>query len=545
MEESIPRLKLAQWVSPNNLSIRGNAKHEENNGTLAPRINPGFQELPTKTLPGANKRGQSGLVNIFNNSGKRQVATLRRVVSGKNANAARNLSSGAKSYVDQGSLNDIFNSMGIFKKRSGDSADPAVKKDESIKIVNPLWSGAKARRELAQGMVMGRTRSLRTSTGASGEFLNDSQEERYKHDLEKTFTSPAFQEGAIKLALIRLIISGRIQYRENKFGILDMIIGENYKFSNSDLLKGQEKEDFDKVIKLIAEDDIDSFDFHYRGGIRKLVLDIFLFLFFSHVFTGVVISVIFALGYRSKTINADKALYKFKTSRRPENMNEETFSALEAEHEAALEAMHLAEASFIITAIPMGLIIALLIKLIMLYSNISRDKQLIIDVLIKLLDTFLRSNELIFRALGSESISNVPLLYKDAESLAIYYKYVNELKRLGVKQAEDTKERHIQLSNFISGENCPICQTMLASPLMDSFELCKNHHKFHKVCSKAYYNKNNNFKCPVCRESPLPEVLEELKNYTPFDFTKAGGSRKKQKTRKNKKETSRHRRKLD
>jgi len=495
MEPSSSGLQWAQGVqAKNSLSIRVPANRQGNNGPAAPRAKHGFEELPEEGLPGANIRGKSSLVNVFNTSGKRQVSTLRKGVSGKNANAAKNLSSGAKSYVDQGSLDEIFNSMGIFKKR------PA-------------------------------------------QFLNASQEAEYKQDLDKTFISPAFQEGAIKLALIRLVISGRIQYRESKIGILGKIIGDNYKFSNSDVLKESEKEDFDKVLELIAKDDVDSFDFHYRGGIRKLAIDMFASLIFSSIFVGIPLY----FSYPNPMVDTyqGKLRHLREMIKYAPNYREEGFPGSVEEYEAAIEAAKLVEAANLFAAIPSGIIVTLIIKLILVYCKSSNDKQLIINVLIKLLDTFLRSDELVFRALASESISNVPLLYNDAESLAIYYKYVNELKRLGVKEIEDNEkkqfEKHPQLSNFMSGDDCAICQSKLAMPLMDTFEICENHHKFHKLCTKAYYDSNHNFKCPICREAPLAKVLEELMNYSPIDLASAGGSRKKQKTRKNRKKSIKHR----
>jgi len=546
--------------------------------------NNGFGELPDITLAGQNERGTTGLANIFNETGKKQKAPLVKKVSGQNANAARSLARNAKSYTNQGSLDEIFKSMGIFNKE--------------------FVSSGKVTEESAE--------------------VKEQREER----LNAHYTSAAFQEGAIKLAFIRLIISGRIQYKESIYGIFDSVIGTNYALSNSSKLEGKAKEDFDKVLRLIADSDVESFDFHYRGGIRKLAWDMLASYILGSILPGTIGGLVILLMqgeeaaakravdtftnnhyikpfefrvqleqeyygrvYDGGTIiihsngtgssgdlagvNRDlEMISRYGMTTDPETnrfyvvyngtryTKDEFVEEFKADHfvslasemprgdygvyqddfeEAELKAhtAELATQATIFTVIPITLIIAFLIKLIVIYGHSSNDKQLIIDVLIKLLDNFIRSNALIFRALGSESIQNIPLLYNDPDAKAIYYKYVNEMKRLGVKSPKDI-QAPISMTNFLSGGDCGICQEKLATPFMETTEICMNHHKFHIVCIKAYSKHvTGKFNCPMCRAEVLPFARKIIKEYSPIEFTE-GGSRKTRRYRK-KPKTKKHR----
>jgi len=546
----------------------------------------GFKKLPEEGLPGQNRRGNNTLAQIFNNLGRKQKAPLTKVVSGKNANAARSVARNAKSYADQGSLDSIFNSMGIFNTIPKlTSADP----DEQ-------------------------------------ERLNQVRQEQER----AAYTSPEFQEGAIKLAFIRLIISGRIQYKENIYGIFDKVIGPRYALPNNNKLLSQ-KEEFEKVLKLIAEHDIDSFDFHYRGGLRKLIFDMFASFLLTGIVAGFVSGIfitksqetlknaqrnlrlfnkehgdfdfdserhkISVYGYDRESIkwkevdsyeitlhgddndielintvfrnmrnledeNPYISMYiayngqaysfqKFFETFTPENMSSTAAKDIAisvAENapklldlETRIEIAELAIGAAIIGSISGSLLVPLLIKLIVVYFRSSNDKQLIIDVLIKLLDNYIRSNELIFRALGSESIQNIPLLYNDPDSLAIYYKYVNEMKKLGIYSFKKPVEPPVSMANFMSGEKCAICQKKLATPFMETTEVCIGHHKFHTLCISIYYKGNEKkISCPVCRQPILPFARKIIKEYTPLDLP-AGGSRKTRKYRIRKSKTKKHR----
>jgi len=523
-------------------------------------------------FPKQNERGTTSLANIFNSTGKEQWNPLVKKVSGENAKIARSLSRNAKSYANQGSLDNIFNSMGIFNKDVMPSGKN-IKEDVSVK---------------------------------------EAREAR----LREIFTSPAFQEGAIKLAFIRLIISGRIQYKESILGIFNKVIGPKYAMSHSNKLYGQNKKEFDTVLQLLANNNIDSFEFHFRGGIRKLAVTMIVSFFLSGIAPGAIIGILMyghlsrleeaeriaergvnltydnlrglhydieliyhsgsyvgaanwgsflpgwlnskdraeaiadfrgmAAGKVSREDTTDGTYYTIKfdgqemspkefLDRYPESYFLDAISDAEQADldkqelaelplEKDLEAEEMAYATGIMATVPTMLLFPLVIKLVTVYLNSSDDTQLIIDVLIKLLDSFIRSDELIFRALGSESIQNIPLLYNDPDAMAIFYKYVNEMKKLGVKGPKEV-EPPMSMTNFLSGDNCSICQKKLAWPYLETTEVCISHHKFHIACIKIYQkDKERNFKCPICRTEILPFAKKIIREYSPLKMV-SGGSK--------------------
>ena len=297
--------------------------------------------------------------------------------------------------------------------------------------------------------------------------------------------SPQFNDGAIKLAYIRLIISGQIQYKQ-KAAFINRIIGREYKLSNSNRLSDGAKEDVKNVLELVEHGDITSAEFGHRGGLRMLAG-------YLLAFTGLSS---FPVGF----VGAAGANPLFGG-----------FAAL-----------------IIFSA-----------AIIAITVNTARyDKMIIINVLIKLLDAILISDESLLYALGSDRIEQFPLLYNDPNSRAIYYKYVNELSKQYEKNNKiskftaDTGE-HVSLSNFVSNDTCAICFEPLAQPYKKAIEVCSNHHRFHMICMKRHMEQyikthdESSFDCPLCRKRITEDVKNKLKDYIPPSDIIEGGSKKK------------------
>jgi len=292
--------------------------------------------------------------------------------------------------------------------------------------------------------------------------------------------SPEFKDGAIKLAYIRLIISGRIQYKQ-KAAFINRIIGREYKLSNSSRLSDRAKEDVKKILELIEHEDITSFKFGLKGGL--VTLSNYLISFgFSSVVPVLVAGV----------VGVNPLIPWFA-----------------------------------------GLVIMSATTIAITVNTARYDKMLIINALIKLLDAILISDESLLYALGSESIEHFPLLFDDPNSRAIYYKYVNELSKLYEKNkisafTDDTGE-HPSLSNFVSNDKCAICLNSLAEPHKKTMEVCSNHHRFHMICMKDYIElrHEHSLSCPLCREPLREDVLTKLKNYRAPTNLVRGGSKKK------------------
>jgi hypothetical protein len=297
--------------------------------------------------------------------------------------------------------------------------------------------------------------------------------------------SPEFKDGAIKLAYIRLIISGKIQYKQ-KAAFVNRIIGRDYKLSNSNRLSDGAKEDVKNVLELVEHGDITSAEFGHRGGLRTLAGYLLAFTGLSSFPIGIV-----GAAGANPFFGGFAALIIFSAA-----------------------------------------IIAITV-------NTTRyDKMIIINVLIKLLDAILISDESLLYALGSERIEQFPLLYDDPNSRAIYYKYVNELSKKYQKNkkiSEFTADagEHPTLSNFVSNDTCAICFDSLAQPYKKVMEVCSNHHRFHMICMKRHmeqYIKTHDerlFDCPLCRKRITEDVKNKLKDYIPPSDIIEGGSKKK------------------
>lgn len=299
--------------------------------------------------------------------------------------------------------------------------------------------------------------------------------------------SAAFKDGAIKLAYIRLIISGRIQYKQ-KSEFLNTIIGTKYNLSNSTKLRGPAKRDFRELLKSIANEDVRSFTFDY--GQR---------------FHGIMTRAM-SIGFLSAAV---------------------TLPVMGAD---------------LMTGGVFGSIVGISTLIVLIVgihiANKLVNTQLVIDVLIKLLDAFLISNESLMYALGSERIEQFPLLYDDPNSRAVYYKYVNELSKIyehtqKIREFTADAGEHPTLSNFVSDNKCGICLDSLAQPYKKVMEVCPNHHRFHMICMKIHmeeYSKTHYeslFHCPLCREVITEDVKNKLKDYTLPNNIKEGGSKKK------------------
>ena len=309
--------------------------------------------------------------------------------------------------------------------------------------------------------------------------------------------SPAFKDGAIQIAYIRLIISGRIQYRK-KSAFLNTIIGENYTVHKP--LNEMQQKKFENILTLI--DDSSVLDLSVKENLRGMISQLML--------------VISSLGLGHAVYHGLSTISISAT-------------AVAATAGAAGDALLM---------FPMLSSAFVVIVMIFVTANagvISPDyKKLITSVLIKLLDTFLISSESLMHALASERIEGFPLLYKDPNSRAIYYKYVNELSKMYEKkvkkmyESDDTGE-HMKLSNFVSNDNCTICLGPLAQPLTKTIEICSNHHSFHMLCIQEHIKEHN--KCPLCREVLTKDIIKEIKDYKLLNDVKRGGSRKKRHTR--------------
>lgn len=307
--------------------------------------------------------------------------------------------------------------------------------------------------------------------------------------------SPAFKDGAIQIAYIRLIISGRIQYRK-KSAFLNTIIGDNYTVHKP--LNEMQQKKFENILTLI--DDSSVLDLSVKENLREMISHLML------VISGL------GLGH---------AAYHGLSS-----------SIGTAGAAAAAGAGAAMDSLLMFPMLSSAFVVIVMIFVTANAGVISPDyKKLITSVLIKLLDTFLISSESLMHALASERIEGFPLLYKDPSSRAIYYKYVNELSKIYKKKIihDDDTGEHMKLSNFVSNDNCAICLGPLAQPLTKTIEICSNHHSFHMLCIQEHIKEHN--KCPLCREVLTKDIIKEIKDYKLSNDVKRGGSRKKRHTR--------------
>jgi len=385
---------------------------------------------------------------------------------------------------------------------------------------------------------------------------------------ENDYTSEEFKLGIHKIALIRLILSGKIVFAN---GSKDSLIGKGRKLIDLDNLKpgregyAGEKSEFERLMRLIERGKVENFDFHYRGGLRRLLLDMIFIFIGTGVIPGGVFSVIMHVtGYedfhyvyssidgvnRGGSSNLETEFrmpgdYIEGTDIRTGTRQEITAGAGQIFHSSAELYVYIAgklavKISKIVQIMDISLVTGLIIMLVTVYFKSSNDKQLVINALIKLIDIYL-SDERILSAFELTSANNgrkkvntffekpiIRLIGENDDLKLVFFKYINNLRRLYVATAKarnaDKREelKTMKFENFVSDDVCGICLEPLTVPNMDVLEACKNHHRFHAVCLKQLLNAMGDT-CPLCREPFTRRTLEILNGHV---NTNRGGSRR-------------------
>jgi hypothetical protein len=222
------------------------------------------------------------------------------------------------------------------------------------------------------------------------------------------------------------------------------------------------------------------------------------------------------------------------------------------------------------------LIIGLLASMIAANVMIKSQNKTIRTALVKMIDRYMIIDEEIFRILNEKGA--VPKVFEnDGPAMALYNRYIRSMRKEYdiIKKAANQKQIQNQrveieaktgtnvlnMGKFLTPgleDNCSICAKPLATAGMTVVEIKPCNHKFHETCIKTWQETGIDKKCPLCNgvieslvpvtfiTSPLPNRNLTNANSTGTPNNNAsnrtlpgatGGTRKKRSNRRRKSKT--------
>jgi len=171
------------------------------------------------------------------------------------------------------------------------------------------------------------------------------------------------------------------------------------------------------------------------------------------------------------------------------------------------------------------LIIGLLASMIAANIMIKSQNKTIRTALVKMIDRYMIIDEEIFRILNEKGA--VPKVFEnDGPAMALYNRYIRSMRKEYDKIKKAANEKQIQnqrveieaktgtnvlnMGKFLTPgleDNCPICAKPLATAGMTVVEIKPCDHKFHETCIKTWQETGIDKKCPLCNgviESLVP-----------------------------------------
>ena len=329
------------------------------------------------------------------------------------------------------------------------------------------------------------------------------------------------------IILLRLILSGKIQFKERKFfGLVNTAITKSFKPLPTD-------PDDRKKMNMIIENLVDQLDSGendisvFRHFLKKIigVFGISAIIACFPLYFGAVLTYDGPEIYNARKYLVDHG-YNGAETMGIEQLSQSTWLTVPGyePYRKALEGITLKAISS--NGVPlMPIIIGLLAAANYTKQLVDWQDNIISKGIVLLIDNFISTNQTLLRLLleNADGESLVPTPLKgDPVGMALFFQYIKQLKGANIKP-ETEEEREIRemnrndrklgvtrtdMNSFIqSGEpECSICGTNLsdASEYGKAVTACKNKHKFHKDCISKWIERNPT--CPVCREhvvSPL------------------------------------------
>lgn len=287
------------------------------------------------------------------------------------------------------------------------------------------------------------------------------------------------------LILLRLILSGKIQFKERKFfGLVNRAITKDFKRLH---------------VSQSSWFDIDD-------NIRKLIVDL-----------------------RSSNKNRNKTLIIL-------NDFTEVASTAGPGVGAIMEGFsHYMGSSMLATLAASGVLsiigaIALLVAALHMYARVNWQDNIAAKAIVILIDEFISTNHLLLRLLlenaDGESLVPTPLK-RDPIGMALFFQYIKHIDTLAKDDINSKRNRNdkdlgvetMNMGSFMEhgeGETCPIC----TAPLIDlsdhekAVTVCENKHKCHKDCISTWIRAKDKreevAQCPMCNSPILPALINDV-----------------------------------
>jgi hypothetical protein len=340
--------------------------------------------------------------------------------------------------------------------------------------------------------------------------------------------------GAINdLIMIRLILSGKIQFRSSKFGgLIKTTVGKGFEGIEYRNLDGIYKE-IDKLVNDLDENPGKEPEI-FKGFLRKLITTFVTAVGIGTAFHALVSWIDLERNIRQYIYRRNDIYDEMhKMMARGDSTTQwstQTPEYLELQAEKNLQQSKIQEMSnpkyfgilFGKQLLNQGtifapVIIGVLSSMYVARSMTRTQNEKIRVALIKMIDSFMVTNEEILRILNENG--TVPKVFEnDGPAMALYNRYIramykkyddikkkkNENRRVEIET--NTNTTVLNFGKFLTsglGDDCGICTKPLSSAGMPVVKLDPCDHKFHQKCINDWIKELNKTErehtCPICR----------------------------------------------
>jgi hypothetical protein len=339
------------------------------------------------------------------------------------------------------------------------------------------------------------------------------------------------------LILLRLILSGKIQFKQRKlFGLVNRAITKSFKPLPTDSRMKK------MIEKLVDELDSGKNDISiFRHFLKKIIAVFGISVLISSLGNVAHFLAIDSIEMQSALDSAGQFLRRkgwanaWVAQVNKDDLLDSSFVERYPDFQVYADRIRgVREAAFqTVLSSPtviLPLIIGVLAAARYTQEQVAIQDNIISKGIVVLIDNFIGTNHILLRLLleNADGESLVPTPLKgDPVGMALFFQYIKDIDKFTKKDINSRRNRNdkelgvetMNMGSFLEhgeGETCPIC----TAPLIDlsdhekAVTVCENKHKCHKDCISTWIRAKDKreevAQCPMCNSPILPTLMNDV-----------------------------------